>query len=92
MDRWTTLEAAVAHKARTVNMRWTVGVAAGLLLLFGIGNYYNQPKMMPQPYAGNLMETYENVDDAAAETERALTKFSIAINKGLRKIDNTKND
>ena len=47
---------------------------------------------MPQPYAGNLMETYENVDDAAAETERALTKFSIAINKGLRKIDNTKND
>lgn len=92
MDRWNTFEAAVARKARTANTRWTVGVAAGLLLLFGIGNYYNQPKMKPQPYAGNLMETYENVDDAAAETERALTKFSTAINKGLRKIDNTKKD
>lgn len=88
IERWNVLEKTTLRKARTVSMRRIAGVAASMLMLFSLGTYLNHRQSNERPYAGNLNETYDNPNDAAGETERALTKFSIAINKGLNKINN----
>lgn len=88
MERWNVLEKSVARRARLVGMRWIAGVAASMLALVTLGTYLNHRPSTARPYAANLRETYDNPRDAAGETERALTKFSMAINKGLSKISN----
>ncbi len=89
IDRWNMVEKSVSRQSRVVSLRWIAGVAASLMLLFTLGTYLNNRPTTARPYANNLRETYDNPTDAAGETERALTKFSIAINKGLNKINQT---
>jgi hypothetical protein len=89
IDCWNMVEKSTLRRARVMSLRWIAGVAASLMLLFTLGTYLNNRPSTARPYANNLKETYDNPQDAAGETERALTKFSIAINKGLSKINNT---
>lgn len=88
IERWNLLEKHTQRQARTTSMRWIAGVAASMLVLFTLGTYLNNRPTTANPYATNLKETYDNPRDAAGETERALTKFSMSINKGLSKISN----
>ena len=88
IERWNVLEKTTQRRARVVSMRWIAGVAACMLVLFSFSSYLNKRPRAASAYATNLKETYDNPHDAAGEAERALTKFSIAINKGLDKINN----
>lgn len=89
IERWNMVEKSISRKARVMSLRWIAGVAASLVMLFTLGIYLNNRPSTARPYVNNLRETYDNPKDAAGETERALTKFSIAINRGLDKINNT---
>lgn len=88
IERWNVLEKHTVRHSRVVGMRWMAGMAAGILALFTLGTYLNNRPSTASPYAASMRETYDNPRDAAGETERALTKFSMAINKGLSKISN----
>lgn len=90
IERWNMVEKSISRKARVMSLRWIAGVAASLVMLFTLGTYLNNRPSTARPCANNLRETYDNPTDAAGETKRALTKFSIAINRGLNKIGNTK--
>lgn len=89
IERWNVLEKTTARRARTLSMRWMTGVAASMLALFALGTYLNHRSETSQAYSNNLTETYDNPNDAAGETARALTKFSDAINRGIDKMNNT---
>ncbi len=88
IDRWNILEKNLQRKARTVSMRRVAAVAASMLIIFTIGTYMGKRTTAYNNFATNIKETYDDPHDAAGETERALTKFSTAINKGLGKIGN----
>ncbi len=87
IDQWNMVEKHTDRHARTVSMRWIAGMAASMALLFTLGTYLNTRSITAtQTVAASMTETYDNPKDAASETERALTKFSIALNKGLKKM------
>ncbi len=88
IEMWNTVEKVTNRKARTVSLRWIAGMAASLLVLISLGTWLNHRQSTATPYA-NVQETYDNPKDAAGETARALTKFSMALNKGLDKMNNT---
>lgn len=88
IDGWNMVEKHSNRRARTVSLRWMAGMAASVAVLLTLGTYLNNRESTARPIATDV-ETYDNPKDAAGETERALTKFSIAINKGLDKINNT---
>lgn len=93
INTWNTVEKSSRRRARTASLRWLAGMAASLLLLFSLGLYLNNRQASAPAYASGNVETYDNPKDAMGETERVLTRFSLAINKGLGKINNeeTKN-
>ena len=93
INTWNTVEKSSRRRARTASLRWLAGMAASLLLLFSLGLYLNNRQASAPAYANSNVETYDNPKDAMGETERVLTRFSLAINKGLGKINNeeTKN-
>ena len=84
IDAWNKVEKNFGRKTRRINLRWMAGVAAGILLLVGIGLYVGQSQEEPQ-YA--LTDTYDNPEDAYAETQRALALFSERLNKGLNQVN-----
>ncbi len=93
INTWNTVEKSSRRRARTASLRWLAGMAASLLLIFSLGLYLNNRQASAPAYASGNVETYDNPKDAMGETERVLTRFSLAINKGLGKINNeeTKN-
>lgn len=88
IEGWNTVEKTTNRRARTVSLRWITGMAASFLAVLALGTWYNHREESAEQLAGKH-ETYDNPADAAGETARALTKFSMALNKGLDKIDNT---
>lgn len=88
INTWNTVEKSSRRRARTASLRWLAGMAASMLLLFSLGLYLNNRQADTSAYASGNGETYDNPKDAMGETERVLTKFSLAINKGLGKINN----
>ena len=85
---WNTVEATTRRTIRHINLRWVVGIAASLLLLFAAGAiaYQNESKS-PQ----TEQDTYTNTKDAYAETSRALMKFSKSLNRGIDAAENITN-
>ena len=78
IDGWNTVERTTHRRARTISLKWIAGIAASLLLLVSVAlvvnyRYERQPK-----------DTFDNPEDAAAETQRALLKFSETINKAIQ--------
>ncbi len=66
-------------------LRWVAGVAASLLLILSVSLVANHQYRQKQ-YAQLQMskDTFDNPEDAAAEAQRALLKFSEAINKAIK--------
>ena len=89
IDGWNTIEKKSARKARIISMRWTIGVAASIMLIFSIALFVNSRTDMNN--FAKQQDTYDNPKDAYAETQRALMKFSKSINKGLAKVDEVTN-
>ncbi len=87
IDTWNTVEKTGLRKARIISMRWIAGVAAALFLIFSLSLYLNHRQTAMRSLVQTDTETYDNPKDAMGETERALTKFSLAINKGLDKMN-----
>lgn len=88
ISQWNILEITTRHTIRHINLRWVVGIAASLLLLFAAGAivYQNENKS-PQ----TEQDTYTNAKDAYAETSKALMKFSKTLNKGIDATENITN-
>ena len=88
ISQWNTLEVTNRRTIRHINLRWVVGIAASLLLLFAAGAivYQNENKS-PQ----TEQDTYTNAKDAYAETSKALMKFSKTLNKGIDATENITN-
>ena len=88
ISQWNTLEVTNRRAIRHINLRWVVGIAASLLLLFATGAivYQNENKS-PQ----TEQDTYTNAKDAYAETSKALMKFSKTLNKGIDATENITN-
>ncbi|ANR72174.1 hypothetical protein J4856_05555 [Prevotella scopos JCM 17725] len=88
INQWNTLEVTNRRAIRHINLRWIVGIAASLLLLFATGAivYQNENKS-PQ----TEQDTYTNAKDAYAETSKALMKFSKTLNKGIDATENITN-
>ena len=84
IDGWNTIERTTHRRARTVSLKWIAGIAASLLLLVSVAlgvnyRYERQHYAQQQP-----KDTFDNPEDAAAETQRALLKFSETINKAIQ--------
>lgn len=86
IDGWNKIEKLSERKARMFTLRWIVGVAAGLLLLFSVGLLVHFQQKEDEIAAQR--EIVNNPQDAYAETEKALLKFSNTINKGLKQFEN----
>lgn len=83
IDGWNTIERTTNRRARTISLRWIAGVAASLLLIVSMAlvvnyRYERQHYAQQQP-----KDTFDNPEDAAAEAQRALMKFSKTINKAI---------
>lgn len=89
IDGWNTIEKTSSRRARIVSLRWIIGIAACLLLIFSIGFFVNS-RTDEKDFA-TQQDTYDNPEDAYAETQRALMKFSKSLNKGLAKVDEATN-
>lgn len=88
ISQWNTLEVTNRRAIRHINLRWVVGIAASLLLLFAAGAivYQNENK-----FPETEQDTYTNAKDAYAETSKALMKFSKTLNKGIDATENITN-
>ena len=84
IDGWNTVERSTNRQARTATLRWIASVAASLLLLVSIVLIANNDSsLFTQRASTPTTDTFDNPEDAAAETQRALLKFSEAINKAI---------
>jgi hypothetical protein len=88
ISQWNNIEVATQRTIRHINLRWVVGIAASLLLLFATGTIvYQHENESPQAE----QDTYTNAKDAYAETSKALMKFSKSLNKGIEATENVTN-
>lgn len=88
ISQWNTLEVTNRRAIRHINLRWVVGIAASLLLLFAAGAIvYQNKNKSPQ----TEQDTYTNAKDAYAETSKALMKFSRSLNRGIDAAENITN-
>jgi len=78
VSQWNTIETSLRRDVRHSSLRWIVGIAASLLLLFAAGTIVHQHEN-----TSLAQDTYTNAKDAYAETSRALMKFSKTLNKGI---------
>ena len=77
-------ERTMLSDTRTIPMQRWIAIAASLLLLVSVAlvvnyRYERQHYAQQQP-----KDTFDNPEDAAAETQRALLKFSETINKAIQ--------
>ena len=88
ISQWNNIEVATQRTIRHINLRWVVGIAASLLLLFATGAIvYQNENNSPQ----TEQDTYTNAKDAYAETSKALMQFSKSLNKGIEAAENVTN-
>ncbi|WP_273533390.1 hypothetical protein [Prevotella aurantiaca] len=90
INQWNTIEFTARKTARKANLRWTIGICASILLLIGVGIFIDK-NGDSQLSDTEKLDTYDNPEDAYATANKALTKFSVSINKGLKTINNATN-
>lgn len=96
IDRWDKVEKSTVRHTHIVGLRWIAGIAASFLILLSAGLYLSQrhaERDVAQQQNSIYMpeETYDNPKDAYAETQRALTKFSETLNKGIGEVNKATN-
>jgi len=89
--QWNMVEKTARRSATHVSLRWIVGIAASLLILFSIGIFINRQDKEMNLSSIEEADTYDNPEDASAEAARALTKFSKSLNKGLGTLEKITN-
>lgn len=90
INQWNTIESTARKTARKANLRWKIGICASILLLIGVDIFIDK-NGNSQLSDTEKLDTYDNPEDAYATTNKALTKFSVSINKGLKTINNATN-
>lgn len=90
INQWNTIESTARKTARKANLRWIIGICASILLLIGVGIFIDE-NGNSQLSDTEKLDTYDNPEDAYATANKALTKFSVSINKGLKTINNATN-
>lgn len=83
IDGWDNAGSTVHRRSRRLRIRW-VAAASAIVVTSATLLYVARPAT-PEPTAS--YDTYTDPEEAAAETQRALTKFSLALNKGLQTIN-----
>ena len=81
IDDWEKEEVDVlSHQSRRVWLRTALAAAACLLLLFSVALWFDHPD---DTTAAAIVQkdSFDNPEEAAAEAEQALLKFSEVINK-----------
>jgi hypothetical protein len=96
IDIWDKVERSAMQRTHTIRLHWIVGIAASFLILLSTGlylcqRYYESDLAQQQNSIYMSEETYDNPKDAYAETQRALTKFSETLNKGLEDVNKATN-
>ena len=84
IDQWERVERMTERRSVSSTLKWVAGVAASLLLILSVSlvvNYQYKQKQYAQLQMSE--DTFDNPEDAAAEAQRALLKFSEAINKAI---------
>ena len=69
-----------SHQSRRVWLRTALAAAACLLLLFSVALWFERPDDTTTA-AMTQKDSFDNPEEAAAEAEQALLKFSEVINK-----------
>ena len=81
IDGWEKEEVGSgSHQSRRVWLRTALAAAASLLLLFSVALWFERPDDTTTA-AMTQKDSFDNPEDAAAEAEQALLKFSEVINK-----------
>ena len=84
IDEWASHEQKSIQKRRRAWLRQAMTAAACLLLLVSVTVWYtNNQHKDSQLTSVTEKDTFDNPEDAAAETERARLLFSGAINKAI---------
>ena len=83
IDAWNMVERTTDRRARNISLRWIAGVAASLVLLVSLALIFNNHYEEQDVSMEQSEDTFDNPEDAAAETQRALLKFSECINKAI---------
>lgn len=83
IDAWNMVERTTDRRARSISLRWIAGVAASLVLLVSLALIFNNHYEEQDVAMEQSEDTFDNPEDAAAETQRALLKFSECINKAI---------
>ena len=84
IDEWADQEHKSGRHHQKVWLRHMVAAAACLMLLVSVTVWYTNKQEKGRAIAiATEKDTFDNPEDAAAETERALLVFSGAINKAI---------
>lgn len=84
IDDWASQEQKSRQKRRRVWLRHAIAAAACLLLLVSVTVWFTNDQQKDNKVSMvTEKDTFDNPEDAAAETERALVLFSGAINKAI---------
>ena len=84
IDEWACQEHKSDRQHPRVWLRHVIAAAACLLLLASVTVWYNNRQEKKDAVAvATEKDTFDNPEEAAAETERALLVFSGAINKAI---------
>lgn len=86
IDQWAEAEnrAINIKHNRKIYWQWTSGIAASILLLFGIWTYVDKDDNGKPVVA----DTYTNPEDAYKEAQKALALVSFNLNKGVKQLEN----
>lgn len=79
IDQWDNQEYRTLKRHRSFRLQW-IGIAASLLLLFGIGWHLYAPSPISR------QDTCATPEEAYAQAEKALVMLSTALNKGMGKM------
>lgn len=85
IDQWEEAEKKVIKikHNRRVYWQWVSGIAAGILLVFGIWTYIDRNESETPAIA----DTYTNPEDAYREAQKALALVSLNLNKGMEQVE-----
>jgi len=83
IDQWERVERMTERRSVGSTLKWVAGVAASLLLILSVSLIANHQQQKQFAQLQLTKDTYDNPEDAAAEAQRALLKFSEAINKAI---------
>jgi hypothetical protein len=81
IDQWAIQERFITKRTQRRTLQWIGSIAASLLILFGMGWYFNDA----QP--SYRQDTCVTPEEAYVHTEKALMMFAQALNKGVKQME-----